>query len=132
MPERVGARKVLTPDVQGPDSWVIVRPATVGEILEVQRAQAQRTGFWYRLGVFLGRLVGALGLRKWQSTADVTQEFAYRMMRFIREWNWVDEHGQPLPQPVDDPSVVEQLTEAELVAIVDAVYGRSQSEEQKN
>lgn len=123
---------MLTPDVQGPDSWVIVRPATIGEILEVQRAQETRSGFWYRLGVWLGKVAGALGLRRQQGRADVTQEFAYRMVGFIRGWNWVDEHGQPLPQPVDDPTVVESLTEAELAAIVDAVYGRAQSEEQKN
>jgi len=132
MPERIGARKVLTADVQGPDSYVIVRPATIGEILETQRAQEQRSGFWYKLGVFLGRVAGVFGLRKRQSPSDVTQEFAYRMVAFIREWNWVDEHGQPLPQPADDPRVAERITEAELGVIIEAVYGRRQSEEQKN
>lgn len=128
MPERTSGRKVLTP-IQGEDAWVIIRAATVGEILQVQQATEIREGFWYKIGVLLGKV---LKQNKQPTRSDTTREFAYRIIGHINEWNWVDEHGEPLPQPADDPHVVEQLTEAELAALVDAVYRRAESEEQKN
>lgn len=127
MPERTSGRKVMTP-IQGPDGWVIVRAATVGEILQVQQEGEVRQGFWYRLGAWLGRLFK----RRRPTRSDTYRDFAYRVIGHIGGWNWVDEHGEPLPQPGDDPHVVEWLTEAELAALVDVVYRRIESEEQKN
>jgi hypothetical protein len=132
MPERTSGRKVLTPTVQGADSWVIVRAATVGEILEARREQEQRTGFWYGLGVRLMRIVGWFRPAYNPGMSDQIRASAYRTINHIKAWNWVDEHGESLPQPSDSPQIVEQLTEEELACLIDAVYRNAQSEESKN
>lgn len=132
MPERIGSRTVATEDVQGPGSWVQIRPATVGEILARQREVEQRDNVWYKIGVFLGRVVGALGLRKRETSSDRTSIFAYWAIDYVKAWNWVNGDGEPLPSPEDDPSVVERLTQDELTAIVEAIHGQRKSEEQKN
>jgi hypothetical protein len=42
------------------------------------------------------------------------------MAEMIVEWNWVDDNGNPLSLPRDDPSVVDWLTMDEIMAIVNA------------
>ena len=47
----------------------------------------------------------------------------------VLEWNFVDDEGEPLPQPAEKPEVVDELTEEEATFIVLAL---TNSEEQKN
>ena len=127
MPERTSTRTFKTEAVQGPDSWISLRAATVGEIMDGMRQREGRDNWRYRLGVFLGRI-----LRRRPSDADLTLQFLRRNIQYVRAWNWVDDLGNPLPSPADDPSVLECLTEDEIALINEAVQGNLQSEEQKN
>lgn len=134
MPVRKGERQVFTPSVQGDDSWVIVRAATVGEIINAQRELEIRDNLWYRIGSWISRALAFLFPKRRRSNApsDVTRSIAYNAISFIREWNWTDAKGEPLPCPVDEPSVVEVLTAAELQVVRNAISGRLGSEQEKN
>jgi hypothetical protein len=126
MPERkTTRRKFLTPDVQGEDSWVMLRSMTVGEVLDLQRGLDELPSIWQRL---VGRFRKSKGI----SRADNYEQFANRVMRHVADWNWVDHHGQPLPNPREHPEVVTQLTDAEMVALTKIVYGEVDAEETKN
>lgn len=86
-PERT--TRVDCDPVQGADSYVVLRRLTVGEIDELQR---QRTREHWSDGTYSKQIIA----------------------RRIVEWNWVDFDGAPLPQPKDNPSVIDQLTEDEV------------------
>lgn len=134
MSKRMGVRTIATPEVQGPESWVKIRAATVGEILNAQRERETRDNIWFRMGRRLGRIFGWLSPNrsKPDPVSQITRDFAYRVIGYISDWNWVDGDGSPLPIPRENPSVVESLTDDELSCLVGAVYGGQRSEEQKN
>jgi hypothetical protein len=41
----------------------------------------------------------------------------------IIKWNWVDDEGQPLPCPKDDPEVINELTNEESEYLVGLLMG---------
>ena len=127
MPERQGLRTFSTEDVQGEGSWIKLARMTVGEILEQQRQGEARANWRYRLGAFLGRL-----FRKRPPESEITRQFLARTIRYVRDWNWVDDQGQPLPLPAQDRGVLDSLTAEEMRVITSCVNGERQSEEQKN
>lgn len=134
MVKRMGVRTVTTPEVQGDGSWVKVRAATIGEILDARREQETRDNAWFRMGRWLGRVFSWLLPNRPKSApvSQITRDFTYRVIGYIADWNWVDGDGEPLPDPKENPSVVESLTDDEMSALIDAVYGGRRSEEQKN
>jgi len=127
MPERLSTRTFDASSVQGDGATLILRGATVGEVLNNRRSAEARNTWRYRLGRWLGRL-----FRKRPSeSAQMRDNMAY-YARFVRAWNWVGDDGEPLPVPGDDPSVIERLTTEEMAFVVACVNGERQSEEQKN
>ena len=72
------------------------------------------------------------------STQDATEiETAFRMMaselsKRVIAWNWTDMMGQPMSQPYAKPEVLMQLTNEELLWLVQATSGRETVEERKN
>ena len=98
MVERKRVRKIPSDEIQGEGSWVVVARITVGEIRTKQKA---------------GRKKGAdiFGL-----TMDI-------LKTHVLEWNWVDDDGEPLPQPKDDPDVIDQLVEFETVFLANHITG---------
>jgi len=127
MPQRASVRTFDTSDVQGDGSWIKLRPMTLGEVLSLQGDAEEQRGFLYRLGRFLGRL-----LRKRPSPSQLARQNMTTVIRYVRGWNWVDDEGNPMPLPSDDPRVLDRLTMAEMQCITDCVNGARQSEEQKN
>jgi hypothetical protein len=125
MPQRKTTRKFPTPDVQGEDSWVMLRSMTVGEVLELQRGLEEKPGLWQRLTDRFKRQRAA-------SRAENYERFVKRVVSYVADWNWVDHHGQPLPNPREHPEVVTVLTDAEMVALTKIVYGEVDAEETKN
>jgi hypothetical protein len=127
MPERKVSHRVETPDIQGDDSYIVLRPMTVGEVLSLQRntersAKKRRglRGLWARM-------------RKKQLTqADIYESFVKRVLSYIADWNWVDDHGQPLPKPREDAGVAALLTNFELEGLIGIIYGTKESEDEKN
>lgn len=105
MPKRQNLRRFPSEEVQGEDSYVVVSRLTVGEAREADR------------------------LRK----ADDTDSFE-AISKFYRDhvhaWNWVDDDGEPLPLPKDDPAVIDMLTDREFEFVAECLAGSE--EERKN
>jgi hypothetical protein len=127
MPQRANVRTFDTSEVQGEGSYIMLRPMTLGEVLNAQRAAEERLTFWYRLARFFGRLV-----QRKPSPTEIARQNMADVISYVREWNWVDDDGQPLPFPSDDASVLFRLSMAEMRLITACVNGERQSEEQKN
>jgi len=99
MPERKRVIRVGTEAVQGEDSWVDVRRPTVGErVASLERDNAADPRLPYE-----------------RNAAEVCG--------YVVDWNWVDDEGQPLPKPSDNPKVHQLLTDDEVRALLDAVWG---------
>lgn len=84
MAHRVSTRKVLSDDVQGDGSYVVLRALPYGMIS--QRAKIDQSDF--------------------DQVLEFNQQF---LAAVVVEWNWVDDAGEPLPLPADDPAVVDRL-----------------------
>ena len=96
-------RRVVRHDstgVQGEGSWVIVAALTVAEMRAFRKRADEEDFDAFELGV------------------EVLKTHVY-------EWNWVDDDDVPLPQPKDDPEVIDLLTDDE----VDFLSGRIQGSE---
>ncbi len=104
MVKRVSRRRVSTEEVQGEGSYVVVTGVKVREI-KALRKTAQDPNF----DIFVGGL-------------KLLQEH-------IVEWNWVDDEGDPLLCPKDDPDVIDELTEEEATFLSRILTGE---EEAKN
>jgi hypothetical protein len=97
-PKRRRVRRHSSDEVQGDGSWVVVVALTVAEMREF-RKRGEEEGFdAFELGV------------------EVLQTH-------VREWNWVDDDGQPFPQPKDDPSVIDLLTDDEVAFLSSLIQG---------
>jgi hypothetical protein len=105
MPQRKNVRRIPSPGVQGDDSWIEVSRLTVGEARDADRFRTDGEGdsFHAVLELYQKHVVG---------------------------WNWVDDDGEPLPLPGDDPGVVEALTDLEFSFVGDCLAGNEV--EQKN
>jgi len=90
MPRLTQTRRIQTDAVQGEGSYVDATSPKVGEIRRVQRAPK---GEDY----------------------EITLEL---LVRHIIGWNWEDESGNALPLPKDDPAVIDELTNDELVYLL--------------
>ena len=127
MPERLSTRTFDASSVQGEGAILVLRGATVGEVLGNRRAAEARNTARYRFGRWLGRL-----FRRAPSPVDQMRDNMRYYAGHVRSWNWVGDDGEPLPLPADDPSVIERLTTDEMAFIIACVNGERQTEEQKN
>lgn len=128
MPERKAGRRVPTPDTQGPDSWILLRPMTVGEVIGLQKEREQtlaKENWWQWLFNRFKR-------RETRPQSEIYQAFTRRVIGYVADWNWVDDAGQPLPNPRDHPEVVELLTDTELNELLGIIYGGSETDDVKN
>ena len=94
MPKRQNTKRVESEEVQGEDSYVILKRPLYGEGKET-----------------LERYNKALLLEDEEEKRRLTEEF---LVARVVDWNWVDDAGDPLPKPSDDPSVLDQLTDREM------------------
>lgn len=103
MPSRQMIRRLPSVDVQGLDSWVSVTKTTFGEAeqLKALAKAAQDAG----------------------QPLDDMDVFKDMAIKHIKDWNWVDEDGQPLPLPSKDPSVIQGMTDDEVTFIRKAIQG---------
>ena len=106
----MNVKTVKTPELQGDDSWVKIKRPTVGQIEELMK----RTG-----------KVEDLDSVEDKNSPEAVQavltsvEFTREMVSgFVLDWNWVDDAGEPLPNPFGNPEVVKLLTDAELSELV--------------
>ena len=130
MPQRQITRRIETPEIQGDDSWIALRPMTVGEVLNLQRDAEKPPGLKERFITLVKRLFrikeGAYPKsRAYESSMK-------RILAFVADWNWVDDRGEPLPNPRQSPDVVKLLTNTEILALAKIIYPPKQEDDIKN
>ena len=131
MPKRQNIQRVATPTVQGDDSYVVVRKLTVGEAREVLRDRQRRNKAAMQRMAEAGSDRDMVQELIDGETADENMAWAIdRFKDHIREWNWVDDDGNPFPQIKDDPSVIDLLSIEEMKVLSEALG--ADGEEAKN
>jgi len=83
MPKRKSTNRIESEEVQGEGSYVIFRSLLVEEVRK------------------------ARGIKDDDDTFELGMD---NITNHIVEWNWVDEDGEPLPLPSDDPGIMDKLT----------------------
>jgi len=104
MPQRKSVRRFESLEIQGDDSWIEVSRLTVGEARVINEQQ------------------GKDDLDSFEAVLPLYQ-------KHIVNWNWVDDDGEPLPLPKNDPDVVDGLTDQEFAFVAECLSGE---ESQKN
>jgi len=108
MPQRASVRTIPSPDVQGDDSWVKLSAIKLGDYLQMH-GQLEAAG-------------------KAPTAIEQARLGINLLSEHIVGWNWVDDYGEPLALPKDDPSVIEGLTEGEAFWLIAQFTGPSQVE----
>lgn len=105
MPKRKTAvQKVDASQVQGEGAWVEVRKLKWGEIKKLSRQR------------------GAAGGDE-EQIIEMTDEL---LAEHVLAWNWVDEDGNPLPQPHGNLDVIDDLTDEEFAFLGEVIGGSEQ------
>lgn len=120
MPSRIAIKNVPTPTIQGDDSYVKYRPVTIEEARELRTKASE-------IQKLQDKALVDYAVSQNKATADLTDDekntayetsgltddllsFADKQLsKFIIEWNWVDDDGNPLPQPKEDYKVMGKL-----------------------
>ena len=119
MPVRQNVRKIISTEVQGDDSFVsIISP----KIEEVKAQQASMQPLRDELAAIEAELKASgltdLEIKSHPRYAAANEKLSDAgtklMVGYIKDWNWVDDDGKPLPKPSEDSSVINQLTVGEL------------------
>lgn len=110
MPARIKRVKIMTP-VQGDDAWIVIERPTVGEMEDIYNkykdlsAELSQDGIDYNI--------------------KARDEL---LLKFVKEWNWVDENGTPLPQIPSSPDIIRELLPSEVEALFECI---TQSDDSK-
>jgi len=129
MPVRQITRRIETPEVQGEDSWIVLRPMTVGEALSLQQNAEKPPSLKVRL---IARAKKLFRIKEDSQRSRVYAESVKRILSFVADWNWVDDHGESLPNPRSNPDMYKLLTNTEILALAKIIYGPRQEEDIKN
>lgn len=103
MPRRQDVTRISTDEIQGEGSWVELRPLRVKRIREIVK---QREGLSSYDSFELG-----IGILK----------------EILAGWNWADEEGNPLPQPAEDPSQLDEITSEESEFLIELFQQQSEA-----
>lgn len=126
MPKRQSSRVIETPEMQGDDSYVQVRPPTLkqAKVLrkEMQGVQQQIDAVQKAGG----------DLVKENELEDELNVIGMRSFsKFFIAWNWVDDDEKPLDQPEDNPDVFDELTSTEIKYLSRIMQDLMGSEDEK-
>jgi len=91
--------------VQGEGAYAVIRKLTMGEIKAMKQLQAKGEADDFDM------------------TTEVVQSCTL-------SWNWVDDDDAPLPQPREDPTVLDAITDDEFAFLAQAIAGSADA--QKN
>lgn len=100
MPKRLYIRTYNTEEVQGEGSFVKLRDRSYGKSKEIAAQVANMTDE--------------------EKAESVLQDMRDRIL----EWNWVDDDGQPLPLPSEDPDLFDRLYEQEVQLLTKVIRGQ--------
>jgi len=98
-PQRQSIVTFDSTEVQGEGSWIKVRMITHGEGKAFQRQYSD--------------VMGGIDKVPFERRQEFQQASDALVVSQVFDWNWVDDNGEPLPLPKDEPSVVDALTEFE-------------------
>ena len=98
-------------EVQGEGSWVKVRMITHGQGKMFQKSYSD---------ILKGDDISPERREEFQKASDDL------LVEMVYDWDWVDDDGEPLPLPKDDPKVVDVLTELEHKFIGQALQGEGE------
>lgn len=101
---QVTTKRFDSADVQGPGSYVVLRRPN-----------------WKAMRGALGAFQAAGGEAN-ASEAGLMMMDAL-LPEMIVEWNWVDEAGEPLALPAEDPTAIDELEPTEAIWLVQAASG---------
>ena len=118
MPKRQSTTRHDSDAVQGADSWVETRNPTWGEKKALRREAVTTTSQVVLDDAMEPEERIKLRLDQMDATNDWAAE---QVIKFVVAWNWVDDDGDPLPTPKDDPSVLDRLTSVEMEFLAAAV-----------
>lgn len=122
MAKRMRQRRVSSDSVQGTGSYVLVRSITMGEARELERVG--------NLTYIPDPELTDEENETLQTTFNEDRERQSQTLlaRYIVEWDWVDDDGNPLAQPPEDPTVFDQITNLEIEFLQKALRGVSETE----
>ena len=99
MAKRGNVTKYPTLELQGEDSYVVLKAVKVSEIRAARKASETEPDFDdFEGGIEMAR-------------------------KHVVGWNWVGDDGNPLPLPKDEPKVMSELTTDEITFIVNLLVG---------
>ena len=96
MPQRINKliRRIDSKPVQGDGSYVLIKAPTIGDIRD--------------------------GILPDGSDKNASMEYAtFLLGRLVQEWNWVDDKGEPLPQP--NPEIISGLPYGEIKFLMESL-----------
>lgn len=100
---RTAIREIKTTTLQGAGSFVKLRSLTVGEIKKVRETREEiDDGEKFEVGLDM-------------------------IIEHLLGWNWVDDDGNPLPLPSEDPAVIDLLTDEECTFLAEKLIGKADS-----
>lgn len=104
MPKRHIQKRFVTPEeIMGEGAWVVVAMVTTAERRKILQAYDKISE---------------------EGTPEQAIDFGAQLIkRYVKEWNWVDVDGTPLPQISEDPSVVERLIAPETQFLSECIGG---------
>lgn len=98
MPKRQSVKTHKSDIVQGEGSFVVTTAVKVREIRQIRKHAADEDFDDFEGGISL-------------------------LAKHVIRWNWVDDAGQPLSCPKDDPKVIDELTNEESEYLVGLLMG---------
>lgn len=120
MPKRVGVKRHNSQEVQGEGSYVVVTGVKVKEIRRIRQQTRDAERERARHDVLLKEDPLA---QVPEVEYDEFESGLALLASHIVDWNWVDDEGDPLPLPKDDPAVVEELTNEESEFLIQLLMG---------
>ena len=118
MPQRRRLVKVETPELQGDDSWVMIRKVSGHDGIKLMQLRQRITG---------------ADPSDDSVVIEMVQETCNVMLEHLVDWNWVDDDGNPLPKPIEIDDLMDLLTYEEIAGLSTAMRAiRTGAEPQGN
>lgn len=114
MPQRQSVKKIVSEEMQGSDSYIVVASPTVEEMkgyrdslipIQERIEQLEKDG------------AKPTDTRLAKAREELNAVGETLITRFVKDWNWVDNDGNPLPKP-SEAGAVSKLTLPEINWVV--------------
>lgn len=101
MPQRQSIKRVDSAIVQGDGSWVDVKRITYGMGIDAQKLQSV-------------------------TETSVLDEYNRKLITYlVAAWNWVDDEGEPMPTPKENPAVIDSLLDTEIMWLMQQLVAQT-------